>query len=1072
MIAQDKHAGASAQQQAVMDHALTAPALVDAGAGTGKTFTIVERVAQLNADANAGCPASSILLLTFSKKAAAELRGRIVKRLGPGVEPPECATFHAFALSLLKEHGFELDLSPDSTLINEIDARVEFWHAFDDMIRGTVRGDAASLPLRFYVVDQVRAALFDICQRLRDRGEPVEAFRERALAAADAFAANPCRKIFKSSKARQVVVQISDDAFKREIAEERARVEAAAGLFARYDERLRARNALTYADLLNIARDMIVAQPDIGRLLRGRFRHCIVDEYQDTDPRQIRLLEAMFGDGCERVMVVGDPRQTIYGFRGIDPRNLASFGGKSSCVTFTLNENRRSRQEILDLAHSIIEPHFEDPQPLQATRGGADVPVVHAASHWRLPSGEPPNAAQTRELEARWVAEKIVELLSSGRRIECQDRPGEFEPLAPRHIAILSRRKTKLQPLVDALNGCDLPFRQYGGAGFYEAPEVLDALAWLRLVTDPLDDAAAARVLSSPSVGLSDASIAALCGEMREEGSHLASRAVIEAVPASFDDDARARLDRFRRTIDALEEFAGAPLVVAWEAVVDRAGLLLTADTRSGHRSDQARANVEKLSAMVRAFADRNPGSRAADFDKYVRELSLAEADEQEADPPSADAINVMTIHAAKGLEWPIVFAIDVWPQLPSDYAAVRVDPASGALLVGEGPDIKRPFHTIYVENGADASGETSGERKHDPERDREERRLFYVAITRARDELFVSGFRRAPSGKNPDGKVHEHLGHTIAWIKRTGWTTLDEPALAGARYARPAPVTTAEALPVGDFILERTFRPQVEVPALSFSSISQFEQCPRSVTYHIAYGLPGFGRGAPVDDNDPDEQAATDAGRSRDSLLSAGTYGDLVHRALETWGHGPGKAASEYIEAAIRDLVLKPSRDERERATASVGAVMTALKGWKPLIVEAPFTLDIGGVEVTGFIDLIAEHPSGGLVIVDYKTGITANEHYALQLALYRIAAMRAYGKDISYCAILRISANGVSLERVDLPDENAVRAEIEAVAAGIRDADLTAKAGPQCATCPYRAAPCMDFAPPTPQQLTMLST
>jgi len=103
MIAQDKHAGASAQQQAVMDHALTAPALVDAGAGTGKTFTIVERVAQLNADANAGCPASSILLLTFSKKAAAELRGRIVKRLGPGVEPPECATFHAFALSLLKD---------------------------------------------------------------------------------------------------------------------------------------------------------------------------------------------------------------------------------------------------------------------------------------------------------------------------------------------------------------------------------------------------------------------------------------------------------------------------------------------------------------------------------------------------------------------------------------------------------------------------------------------------------------------------------------------------------------------------------------------------------------------------------------------------------------------------------------------------------------------------------------------------------------------------------------------------------------------------------------------------------
>ena len=148
----------------------------------------------------------------------------------------------------------------------------------------------------------------------------------------------------------------------------------------------------------------------------------------------------------------------------------------------------------------------------------------------------------------------------------------------------------------------------------------------------------------------------------------------------------------------------------------------------------------------------------------------------------------------------------------------------------------------------------------------------------------------------------------------------------------------------------------------------------------------------------------------------------------------------------------------------------MAALAGWKPVRVEAPFTLDIGGVEVTGFIDLIAQHPSGDRVIIDYKTGITAKEHYALQLALYRIAASRAYGEDIASCAILRIGAGEVSLERVDLPDDDAVRAEVEAVAAGIRDADLTAKPGPQCATCPYRAAPCMDFTAPAPQQISLL--
>lgn len=1069
MSSNGKAVTASAQQRDVMAHPLDAPALVDAGAGTGKTFTIVERVAQLNADAAAGCPASSILLLTFSKKAAAELRGRIIRRLGPGVEPPECATFHAFALSLLKEHGFELALSPDSALINDIDARVEFWKVFDALIRGDLGVDAACFPLRFWVVDKLRKSLFDICQSLRDRGETVDTFRQRALGAADAFAKLKARSLVEvdAKRKKPPLATITDAEFAREGAEERARVTAAAALFERYDLALRERKALTYADLLNVAIDMISARPEIARALRGRFRHCIVDEYQDTDPRQVRLLEAMFGAGCERVVVVGDPRQTIYGFRGIDPLNLESFGKKRACVQYALTENRRSRQEILDLAHSVIGPHFDDPDPLVAKRGPASDQVVHARSRWTLDDGGAPNAAETREIEARWVARTIVGLLGSGRTVESPDRPGETEPLAPRHIAILSRRKTKLQPLIDALNACDLPFRQYGGAGFYEAPEVRDALAWLRLVSDPLDDAATARVLSSPAVGLSDASIATLCRGMREERSHLASRAALEDVPAELDADARERLERFRRTIDALEEYAGAPLVVAWEATLDRAGLLLSADVRSGHRHDQARANVEKLTAMVRSFAERNPGARAADFDRYVFELSEAEADDQEADPPSADAINVMTIHAAKGLEWPIVFVIDVWPQLAFDYAPVRVDERSGALLVTEGADGERPFRTMFVERDADADGNVpkAGKRPIEPE----ERRLFYVALTRARDELYVSGGRTKPLKSGREGSIKEFLAHVIEWIERRGWKTLDEAAPDVGRYDRGDGTRENAALPLGDFVLERSARPAVEVPALSFSSISQFEQCPRSVTYRIALGLPGFARPALRDDADDDDEGADDRIRSRDALLSAGSYGDLVHGALERWGRQPGAQAAAYVGEAVAELAIEPSEAERKRAVASVAAVIAAFAGWTPKLVEAPFTLVVAGVEVTGFIDLVATDPSGGDVIIDYKTGVTAKEHYALQLALYRMAATKAYGIDVAGCAIARLGSSGVALERVDLPDDAAVREHVEDVAAGIRRADITARPGPQCAACPYRGAPCLDYAPSTPVQLAL---
>src|ERR1700730_3526078 len=307
MIDDRVRTGPSPQQQAVMDHPLTSPALVDAGAGTGKTFTIVERVAQLQADPANGCPASSILLLTFSRKAAAELRGRIIHRLSAGVDPPECATFHAFALSVLKEHAFELDLSPDATLVNEIDARVEFWKAFDDCMRGPSAADASGFALRYFVVDEVRSALFEIRQQLRDQGISIDDFRRRALAAADAFAKTPHRRLLeeRDKGGPKLVYEIGDADFAREIAEDRARVEATAALFGAFDERLHARNAMTYADLLDRAEKAIRALPGIAESLRERFRHCIVDEYQDTDPRQVRLLGAIFGDNLERVMVVG-----------------------------------------------------------------------------------------------------------------------------------------------------------------------------------------------------------------------------------------------------------------------------------------------------------------------------------------------------------------------------------------------------------------------------------------------------------------------------------------------------------------------------------------------------------------------------------------------------------------------------------------------------------------------------------------------------------------------------------------------------------------------------------------------
>jgi ATP-dependent DNA helicase UvrD/PcrA len=1059
MIDERVRSGPSTQQQAVMKHPLSSPAVVDAGAGTGKTYTIVERVAQLDADSVSGCPASSILLLTFSKKAAAELRGRIIRRLGPGIDPPECATFHAFALSMLKEHAFELELSPDSTVINDIDARVEFWKAFDEFMRGASATDASAFALRYFVVDEVCASLFDVRQILRDRGISIEEFRRRALAAADAFAKTPHRKLYepRQQRAKAVVCEVDDRSFAKQIDEEKARVEAAARLFRHFDERLRARNVLTYADLLDFAESAIRTRPDISAALRRRFRHCIVDEFQDTDPRQVRLLGAIFGESCERVMVVGDPRQSIYGFRGARATNVADFAALPACAPYVLTENRRSRQEILDLAHAVIGSHFDDQAPLQAVRGESAMPVVHAASRWSR-DGEPlPKAAESREVEARWVAAKIVELLESGRTIERQDAPGSFEALSPRHIAILSRRKTKLQPLIEALNAANLPFRQYGGAGFYEAPEVLDALAWFRLVVEPLDDSALARVLSSPGIGLSDSTLAALCKGMKERKERLSDRALVQDLPSDFDVDARERIRRLRAVVDALDEYAGAPLTVAWEATLDRAGLLLSTGTRSGHRRDQARANLEKLSGMVRAFSDRNPGARAPDFIRYIRELSRADADEQEADPPSADAVNVLTIHAAKGLEWPVVFLIDVWPEDPHIKPRVWIDAANGALLVGEGGDGLKPFHTEAIERQDDGTGNVprKADRERDPEREREERRLFYVAVTRARDELFVSGGRKYPSKDRPQGRPDKFLTEVIEWIGRRGWPSVDEPAESTTPFERGAGDMTAAPLPLADFIREGRTRRSVTVPTLSFSSVTQFERCPRSVNYRLAYHLPGLA----AQSADVAVAFQRDREPAADSLLTLGAYGELVHRALERWARDVGRTSRQYVTDAIGDLELKPLKKELEQAAATVDTVVNTLAGWIPLLAEAPFTLDFDGIAVSGFIDLVAADPKGETYVIDYKTGVSDAAAYDLQLALYREAVVNAYGIHVKGCRIARITAKRCDLEAVDLPDGTEMRRRVAAVAAGIRTGDLMAKPGLHCAQCPYRDAPCRDF-------------
>ena len=1039
------------QRRIIEDHPLEAPAIVDAGAGTGKTEVIVQRVLQLVSSGR--CAPDQILLLTFANKAAAELRRRVREKLGPQSALPHCSTFHSFAWEILLEFCYLIGISPDSTVADEPEARLFFRRAFDAWLADRTTPGVQAFPLRPLRRLEICDALFKICNDAKSEGTTRDLFRTRALRAADEFAKIPYREL-RQPNARgttfKALDSVTDERLASECADERARVEAASALFDRYQRVLDEAHVFTYADLLDRGERALRSQPSIARLLRARYRHCVVDEYQDTDAGQHRFLMTLF-PGLRGVVAVGDVRQSIYGFRGARPENVTLFKSAPGCLEYTLTLNRRSVQEILDLAAAAIPTDAPD-RRLIAHRGGGAAPIIHLKTRWAKP-GESLYADASRAREAEYVAASISSLLAAGR--------------APREIAVLSRNKTKVQPLTNALSAAGIPFQLVGGVGFYDAPEVLDAVAWMRLLADPFDAQALARAAACPGIGISDAALAGIVAGSERDASVFARRLLVEDLPGTLVDDDRSRVERLRTTLDRIEPFVALPLSVAFDAVMDLTGLRASWERSGDPRAPQALANLRKLGAVVRDFCQELPALQAADFVLLLRDLERIEIDEREAGVGDANAVSILTVHAAKGLEWPIVFVTGVWPENKAR-TPLWVDTASGALICREGADGAEPFHSAAVRLGADGGGivPRDEEKRADPERDLEEQRLFYVALTRARDELFITGLRRPPSKNNPDGSTHRFVKLVEDFAKARGWT-IDEPAKAWIAFDQPGNGqakaergATPEHL-VQQAVAARVFRAPGRWSSLSFSAIQYFEQCPRRSRYAATLRLPQCAESVaarPPADADPDDLP-------RGSLASAGDFGRLVHRSLELWAldlrNGAAeKPPTEYVRVAVRDLSMRLAASAPERAGPLLAAVARKLAGWMPLHVEAPFALefesDEPGVIVTGFIDLIARDPAGRMTIVDYKTGGRPATDYALQLALYGSAARRAYGIDAAAAVIVRIGDGTAAFEPVEALDESAVRARVARATAGLRAGDDTPKAGSWCWTCPYRAAPC----------------
>lgn len=1069
----DNVTGLTPAQHAVVRHVIGQAAVVEAGAGTGKTFTIVERVAALHEQGV--CRADKILLLTFARKAAAELRARIARRLDDVT--PTCSTFHAFAWSLLKDHAYEVGMAPETEVLEDVEARVEFKHAFDEFLDDP-DGQSAGFPLRAFNREEIRRELFSIDQQLKQRGVSIDAFEERALEAASAFEGITYRELRKryvkpkGDKEWSVELGQSEEQFRAEIAWERERVRACVGVLRKFAVRLAARHALTYADLLVRAEQALRERPELRAEFQHKYACCIVDEYQDTDLSQHRLLEALFGEELGGVMVVGDRLQSIFSFRGARPENFALFLDRPAVARYTLAHNRRSRQEILDLAHAAITVAHPEAQTLVGHRGPAGEQVVFCNTLWEASDRYLP-VEVAREREAEAVTQRISALLASGAIVDAGAGP---EPISPRHIAILSRTKRNVQPVTEALVTFGVPFKLVGGVGFYDAPEIRDTLAWMRLLANPFDSLAVARALQSSAIGASDAAVARLGLGVAHEETAFARCALLDALPAgdALAEEAAAAASALRDLLDELAPHAALPLCTALAAVIEATGVAKEAVAGDDPRAAQALANIAKLEAFARSFTESSPAAQAADFVSFIEELENVDFDEREADVTAAEAVTVSTIHAAKGLEWPFVFVLGVWPQL-APASRLFVDDATGALLYAENPDGGRSFHYQSVKLQADAHGYIPRDlEKEQPE----ELRLFYVALTRARDRVYVSGPRLHPSKVNPSGKPHDYFVPLNKGLAARGWPT-DEPAPKDAPpYARRSQARTVNgsAQPVvrKDHVARGDDERRLAI-GLSYSLIARYERCPRQAAYRTVLRLPELDAQASVADVRPDDEDGLEPLRTAplDSLQNAGDYGQMLHKALELWaadrrdGRVPANPAA-YLDAALRAVRAGPSRSQREQALHVLGQIQDELLAWKPLHLEAPFTLDFGEqgspALVLGYLDLIARDEAGRACLVDYKTGEPSPDH-ALQLALYRLAAREVYGIEIERCLIGRIADATFALEPIDPVEEPELHARIRAVREGLARGDERATPGEWCWSCSYRNAPCRDYPRSSPR-------
>ncbi len=1033
------------------------PGVVVAGAGSGKTSVMAARIAYLalvalgrvEAD-HPGVLPGNVLCLTFTNKATENLVLRVRRALAAldleEGEEPTILNYHGFAAEIIERHGLLVGIEPGQRVLSAAQRAELCARVLDEM---TFRHVSAEWQ------PSLVAKILELAEQAANhRVEP-----ERMIE-------------FVTGRLEELrTISRSDRAY--DAARERLELAQAVVVFQRLKRDL---GVVDFGDQITLALRIVEEHPEVVRDYRTRFAAALLDEFQDTNVAQADLIASVFGDGFP-VTAVGDPDQNIYAWRGASLFNLMRFpemfprADGTPAGRLPLNTNFRSGSRILRAADEVIRPLPDEqrPDPSKQLRpwepnGEGEVELARLPDQWA---------------EATWVASRIVAVHAD----DPQRRPWSS-------FAVLCRKSRLFELLQDALREAGVPAEFVGLAGLVKLPEVAEVLAYARAVADPNAGVALARILLGPRYRVGFKDLARVASWAKGGNRRLREEDDPEAAPYLFaealehldeiegiSEDGRRRLDEFRDELASMRDEARLPVPDFLAHVIRRVGLLaeLDADLDRG-RAETVKRNLAAFLDEVDAFSPLEGETTLRAFLEYIAQVEASDKPEWSPVQPSADdSVKVMTIHQAKGLEFDTVF-------VPGMATGILPD-----LMIQHNPAERGKSMDFELRGDAAILPSFDGNLKKFREELKaqemiEERRLCYVALTRARRRLFVTAahwYAELDKPKAP-GAFFEELAD---WGEATDLAAVDrgdEPGEANPivgfreRFVRdwPGPARPDDA---DDVFPQGWRRAALEGGPIAAEASLEGEEATlftreaerrRTLAIHLRERDLAT-RAAPGAAGTPTTVSVSGlmdyAGCPKRFYWSAirplprfsgpaARRGTRVHAWIERRSIGQETLfeLDEPPDMAPEELTGEPGKEERLREVFMASRFNREL----PLFTERPFLLSIDGHVVNGRIDAIFAAPGGGWEVVDYKTGRQPEDDdpmSAIQLDVYALACMSVWRKrreDLTLTYFYLSSGQEVSHPAGE-PDE--VRARIAEWLQGIAAGEFAPSPSDQCRWCDF---------------------